>query len=55
MLNLQNVQDEFSDDIEAVADWCEEIYQANFASHFSESRDLFLRLKSKTQPITDEE
>lgn len=55
MLNLQNVQDEFSDDIEAVSDWCEEIYQNNFASHFSESRELFLRLKSKTQPITDEE
>ena len=55
MLNLQNVQNEFSDDIEAVSDWCEEIYQNNFASHFSESRELFLRLKSKTQPITDEE
>ena len=55
MLNLQNVQNEFSDDIEVVSDWCEEIYQNNFASHFSESRELFLRLKSKTQPITDEE
>lgn len=55
MLNLNNVQAEYSDDIDAVAAWCDEIYQQNFAQHFGESRNLFTRLKSKTQPITDEE
>lgn len=55
MLNLNDVQSEFSEDIEAVSDWCDEIYQQNFAIHFGESRELFNRLKSKTHPITDEE
>lgn len=55
MLDLSAVQAEFSEDINAVTEWFEEIYRDNFAVYFGESRELFNRLKSKTQPITDEE
>lgn len=55
MLNLIDVNAEFSEDIDAVSDWCEELYQENFAKYFDESRELFTRLKSKTHPITDDE
>lgn len=55
MIDLNDVQSNFSDDIDAVNGWCDEVYEKNFAPHFGESRELFNRLKSKSHPITDEE
>ncbi|MCM1226159.1 MAG: hypothetical protein NC320_01880 [Clostridium sp.] len=55
MININEAFESSKEDIEAVSEWCEKVYHNNFESHFTESRCLFERLKSKTHPITDEE
>lgn len=46
---------EFIEDIEAVNDWAEEVYQKHFQSYFVEQQELYRRVKSSTNPITDSE
>lgn len=47
--------DHYTDDINALQAWCEEQYNVVFSEHFTTVRDLYIKLKSKTRPITDEE
>lgn len=54
-MDLKSVQAQYQDDIDAVTQWCDEIYQAKFASYFTEVEELYARLRSKSRPITDEE
>lgn len=46
---------EFIEDIEAVNNWAEEVYQKHFQSHFVEQQELYRRVKSSANPITDTE
>lgn len=46
---------EFIEDIEAVNEWAEEVYQKHFQSHFVEQQELYKRVKSVSNPITDAE
>lgn len=55
MLNLQEVENSYSDDLSSTVQWCDEIYESNFSKFFKEQRELFSRLKSKSRPITDTE
>lgn len=55
LVNLKSVESYHSDDLKAVADWCEEMYSERFAPYFTEQREMFQRLKSSTHPITDDE
>ena len=55
MITLKELYSQYSEDIDAVISWCDEIYQAKFASYFSKQRDLYHRLHSKQHPITDSE
>lgn len=55
MIDLKHAESLMEEDITSVKDWCEELYQNNFASYFSRQRALYQRMESKTHPITDEE
>ncbi len=55
MIDINKANKSSKEDIDAVSNWCEQVYQSNFGSHFSESCSLFERLKSKEHPITDNE
>lgn len=46
---------EFIEDIDAVNNWAEEVYQKHFQSHFTEQQELYKRVKSSSNPITDTE
>lgn len=49
-VHLENV-----DDMQAVSSWCDAIYRDWFGQYFGEAKEHFNRLKSDSQPITDEE
>lgn len=55
MIDLHRAADLVESDLNAVESWCDEIYQTNFAAYFADSRELFTRLQSTDQPITDME
>lgn len=55
MIDLNNVQASMQEDIQSVLDWCNEMYNKNYAPFFTRQRELYKRLESKTHPITDEE
>ena len=55
MIDLSSIHKEFSEDIDAVQSWSDEIYQSHFSEYFKDQRDLYMRLKSKQHPITDSE
>lgn len=56
MIDLDSILSQNRDDIDAVTDWCNDLYTTNFGQYFTESRELFKRLQSnKNHPITDEE
>lgn len=44
-----------SDDLERVVTWCDNQYQDNFAEYFEDVRNLYRRLQSDNNPITDSE
>lgn len=52
---LTDVVQEYKDDINGVADFCEKIYKDSFDSHFSEVHNLYNKMKSKVNPIADSE
>ena len=54
-MDLFEVESRHFEDLNAVDNWCNEIYQDNFSRYFSDQRSLFDRLRSKSHPITDEE
>lgn len=54
-MNLDNVQAEYQEEFDSVVDWCDRIYYSEFDKHFSDQRELFVKLKDKSKPITDTE
>ncbi len=54
-MNLNDIAKKYSEDVDAVNDWSNEIYDENFKCYFDGQRKLFERLKSKDRPITDTE
>lgn len=55
MIDINKAAESLKEDIDAVSNWCEQTYQSNFGGYFSESCNLFDKLKSKECPITDNE
>lgn len=55
MKDIREVVSENSEDVKAVTDWCEEMYQTTFAKYFEESHKLYERLLNKKKPVTDTE
>lgn len=55
MIDINKAAESSKEDIDAVLDWCKQVYQNNFGEYFSESCSLFDRMKSKEYPITDDE
>lgn len=55
MIDINKAVESSKEDIDAVSEWCEQVYKSNFEYHFSDSHSLFKRLKSKEHPITDDE
>lgn len=55
MINLDDVQSKLQDDLDAATDWCNSIYEEQFAVFFKDTKKLFRRLQSRTKPITDDE
>ena len=54
-MKLQDVYKTYEEDADAVVDFCNELYDINFADYFKTSRELFNRLDSREKPITDDE
>lgn len=54
-MTLHDVVSEYSHDTSAVHTFCDNIYVTYFASHFTKIRELYSRLKSEVNPITDDE
>lgn len=55
MLNLQQVAESMSADIEDTQKWAEDLYMKSFGNYLGDVRDLYLRLKDKARPISDDE
>ena len=55
MGSVFKVIEEYSADINAVQEFCNSIYDDNFAENFLKIRELYDHMKSNTHPITDEE
>jgi hypothetical protein len=53
--DLKDIQSKTQEDIDAIQNWCDELYDTLFNEYFEDTRNLFERLKSKSRPITDEE
>lgn len=55
MINIHSTLITYQGDIDAVNEWCEEIYTDKFAIYFSRVRELYQRFKSNSTPISDSE
>ena len=55
MIDLEKALDNLAADSETALKFCEDSYNSKFGEYFSEARDMFKRLQSKTRPITNEE
>lgn len=55
MDSIKEVLTKYSEDIDAVQKFCDELYEENFSSNFQQVRELYKRMKSDIHPITDEE
>lgn len=55
MKNLDNVFNKYKQNADDVDKWAEAQYQVYFAEHFKKVNDLYARLKSNNNPITDDE
>lgn len=55
MIDLNKILKEHESDINEVSAWAEEQYQNQFATHFKKVNELHDKLKSKDNPLTDEE
>lgn len=54
-MNLASKLNSIKTDIDEVNEWAESEYQRYFASYFKDEQDLYNRMKSKDDPITDQE
>jgi len=55
MSNLDKVISEYSDDMNSIQTFCDDMYITYFDDNFKEIRELYKRMKSKVHPITDDE
>lgn len=55
MKNLDEVLDKYKQNADEVDKWAEAQYQVYFAEHFKKLNELYARLKSSNNPVTDEE
>ena len=55
MIDLSAIEKTMSDDLNSVTGFVNSMYDKNFASYFADSREVFARMNSKVQPITDDE
>lgn len=55
MASIQDILNQYSDDISAVDTFCAEMYDNMFNKNFAEVHKLYVRLQSDRQPITDPE
>lgn len=55
MTSIDKVADAYTDKIESVESWCNQLYAEKFEVHFAGFRDVFKRLRSKGSKITDDE
>lgn len=53
--DIDLLQSVMNDDIDAVQEWCNEMYDQSFASYFEETRKLYERMRSNSRIITDDE
>lgn len=53
--NLTTVMSHYRDDVDAVTEWCEDIYNDMFSHHFTAVRHLYCSLQCKSKPISDTE
>ena len=54
-MDIEKALDNLAADSETALKFCEDSYNSHFGDYFSEARDMFKRLASKTRPITNEE
>ena len=55
MIDLDTVSARYATSVEQVNQWAEKQYQKQFAKHFKDLDNLYNRLKSTNDPITDDE
>lgn len=55
MIDLSAIEKTMSDDLNSVTGFVNSMYDKNFAAYFTDSREVFARMNSKVQPITDDE
>ena len=55
MKNLDEVLNKYKDNADEIDKWAEAQYQIYFAAHFNKVNDLYARLQSNQNPITDDE
>lgn len=55
MVNIEDAYRGQCDNIDDVLRWCEDTYSESFGNYFNDVRELYNRMKSTSQPITDNE
>lgn len=54
-MNLSDVQNQFSSELNSMETWCKELYDTMFSMYFKDHRMLASKLRSQTIPISDEQ
>lgn len=55
MIDINSIDTYFSEQSNEILDWCNFEYDGMFAPYFTEMEELYQRLKSDNNPITDDE
>lgn len=55
MINLAAAYDEVAPELDAIDNWCNDIYIQNFAMYFDDAKELFEKLQASGNTITDAE
>lgn len=54
-MNIREIADRYTEDVIAVQDWCDELYEEYFSSYFVGEKSLFNKIKSNANSVTDSE
>lgn len=54
-MNMKELYGKYKEDVDSVSDWCDDMYNTSFSSHFNLVHSLHERMLSKSHPITDDE
>lgn len=54
-MRIEDIVKEYSEDNDAIHKYCDSIYHDMFAENFKDIREMYRRMKSTLQPITDGE